>query len=186
MKRTRFCSKFPFDEAKAAEAAVQLIRFSGGTSMGRKRLLKLMYLADRTSIERHLWPIGGGKYSAMQRGPVLSEVYNLISEQIDWTKSRGPWKDLLRNGVYPKVDIAKNAEPAKLSDADLDILREIHERFKNHTDDELEDFTHTLPEWKNKQVGKSSKTIFIRELLDQFRVSDEEIEVIAKEIHSIA
>ena len=49
--------------------------------MNSMRLLKLLYIADRESLRETGRPITGGPVIAMERGPVLKEVYDLILGQ---------------------------------------------------------------------------------------------------------
>ena len=45
------------------------------------RVLKLLYLADRITLAETGRPITGGPVFVMKRGPVLTEVYDLIQGQ---------------------------------------------------------------------------------------------------------
>jgi uncharacterized phage-associated protein len=55
-----------------------LLRQDGVRCMNYMRLLKLLYIADRESLPRTGRPIVGGPVIAMERGPVLEEVFDLI------------------------------------------------------------------------------------------------------------
>ncbi len=69
---------FRIDTRKAIEAAATLLRLAPHRIMGRKRLLALLYIADRESLKRRGRPIVGGRLCAMDYGPIHSEVYDLI------------------------------------------------------------------------------------------------------------
>jgi uncharacterized phage-associated protein len=65
-----------FNEAKATEAACLLLRLRGG-KMSYIKLIKLLYLLDRTSLLRWGRPVTTDRYVSMDQGPVVSQVYNL-------------------------------------------------------------------------------------------------------------
>ena len=64
-----------FNERKAAQAAAWLLFRAGGT-MPLLKLMKLLYLAERRSLELHAEPLIGDRLVSMQHGPVLSRTYN--------------------------------------------------------------------------------------------------------------
>src|SRR3984893_13184309 len=81
-----------FNEAKATQAAVRLLRNRGGR-MSYMKLIKLLYLADREALARCGRPITTDTYVSMKHRPVLSQVLNLITEgenpalgQTGWVK----------------------------------------------------------------------------------------------------
>jgi hypothetical protein len=56
---------FRIDMQKAIEASATLLRLAHGRVMDRKRLLALLFLADRESLKETGRPIIGGKLSAV-------------------------------------------------------------------------------------------------------------------------
>ena len=66
-----------FNEAKATEAAARLIELRGG-KMSYRKLINLLYLADREALLRWGRPITTDRYVSMDHGPVVSNVYELI------------------------------------------------------------------------------------------------------------
>ena len=85
--------KFPFDKLRATAAAAVVVKKEGGCT-SYLRLIKLLYLADRKSIDQASHPIVGGNYVSMDHGPVISEVLNLVngSDEI--------WSSVLRKCGY--------------------------------------------------------------------------------------
>lgn len=69
---------FPLKVDKTIQAVGVLFRAEGVQRANCMRLLKLLYIADRESIREVGRPITGGAVVAMERGPVLEEVYDLI------------------------------------------------------------------------------------------------------------
>ena len=73
--------RFRFDERKTTEAAVALLLMEHSRRMDRVRLMKLLYLADRLSLERHDVPVCGDAYYSLPHGPVLTTALNLAKEE---------------------------------------------------------------------------------------------------------
>jgi uncharacterized phage-associated protein len=140
-----------FDEAKTAAAAAVLLNLAGGT-MPYIRLLKLLYMADRLAWGRLGEPITGDAYVAMEYGPVLSDTYNLIKAS-KVTSGDTPWlKAIAPAGEYG-VTLVSNVDEEELSDAEIAVLREIHNRFSkikssvtlvNHLHEELQEWDDPL------------------------------------------
>ena len=66
-----------FNQRKAAHAASVFLRLRGN-KMSYLKLIKLLYLLDRTALERWERPVTGDRYVSMKLGPVLSNVRDLI------------------------------------------------------------------------------------------------------------
>src|SRR5690606_22897948 len=79
--RTRPQFRPKFRDDKTTQAAVLFLQLRGG-KMSYMRLIKLLYLADREALIRWGTPITFDAYVSMDRGPVLSRTYELISEGV--------------------------------------------------------------------------------------------------------
>lgn len=151
---------------KAIQAAAALLRFEAGWKMGRMRLLKLLYLADRRCLKETGLPLLGDRAVAMDRGPLHGTIY-------DWIKGEGfdarEWSKHVRNSGPREVRLYGDPGNGKLSKHELDILNDISQQFVTCEDDELSDLTHGLPEYikanKNRQRG-SSRPIPIDDIID--------------------
>ena len=71
---------FRFSFEKRLQAAGVLLGLDGDR-MERIRLLKLLYIADRELLAETGRTITGDRVVAMDHGPVLSQVYDLIKGQ---------------------------------------------------------------------------------------------------------
>src|SRR5208283_5844116 len=69
-----------FNEAKATQAAARFLRFQGGR-MNYMKLIKLLYLLDRSALLTWGRPVTTDRYVSMDRGPVVSRILNLIREE---------------------------------------------------------------------------------------------------------
>jgi uncharacterized phage-associated protein len=169
--------KFRFNEARATEAASLLLQLSSGR-MTRLRLIKLLYFADRESLLRFGHPICGGKYVSMPHGPVLSNLYSIITNTL-WTESEGPWEEHFENIGSREIVLIKEAKPQKLSRAQIDVLNTVFERHRHLTDWQIRNLGHELPEYEDP--GKSSKEIPVKRILLAQKKSEEEIKEIAED-----
>ena len=122
-----------------------------GGQLSVLKLMKLMYIADRLSLEKHGHPITFDKMVSMDHGPVLSSVYNLAQGTIEghpkgwdyWIKERDGHDVAMRR----KMD---EEDLEELSDADIDILAETWKLVGHLNKWEIRDWTHqNLAEWKD-------------------------------------
>ncbi|NQT16152.1 MAG: SocA family protein [Planctomycetes bacterium] len=132
-----------FDAQKATQAAAVVMRRLG-KRISRLRLVKLLYIADRTAMKERGHPIVGGAVVAMTNGPVHSQVYDLIKgahpDEPLWSRhvtTEGP-RDLLLT-EEPGVD--------RLSEYEINILNEATDRHNELDDFDLAEATHSFGEW---------------------------------------
>lgn len=174
--------KFRFNERKAAQAASRLIKLSGG-EMNYMALLKLLYLIDRQALLRWGQPITGDDVVAMKRGPVLSRIFDLVSQK----KQDLPgslWHQFIpRPAPYVyTVEFDGAEDTSQLSAAELSLIDETFSLHREMSEDELVELTHQLPEWQDP--GVTSKPIPFESILRAENVSPEEIAAIAREVEA--
>lgn len=175
--------RFFFDIEKAVDAAAYLLELHGG-KMEWLKLLKLLYLADRTALERWNRPITGDRFVAMEKGPVLSIVYNLVKGEGE--KFQGMWSERIgemKNGeVYLRH--GKKANSEWLSDREAHLLKEIYRRFAGLKTFDLVDWIHAnMPEWspppgKHRAVPIETETVlkFLGKTADEIDAIETEAE----------
>src|SRR5437879_4780475 len=95
---------FRFNLNKTIQAAAVLLEREPGERMNYMRLLKLLYLADRESLKDRGRPICGSPAFAMERGPVLGTVLDLI-KGLDPDSDR--WAEFIRKDHYD-VELEKS------------------------------------------------------------------------------
>ena len=69
--------KFQLQPQKSVQVAAMFLRLHK-QPMHHLKLMKMLYMADRRSLEQIETTITGDRYVSMEFGPVLSNVYNLI------------------------------------------------------------------------------------------------------------
>ncbi len=146
---------FPFKPAKAIQAAAILLDLERTRQMGYYRLLKLLYLADRSHLKDTGRPIIGGRLVAMDKGPLHSAVYDLIKKQHfayqDWSRC------FLVDGR--NIEMIENPGNLELSKREIRTLRETSEKFADRDDEELGALTHGMAEYTQYHTGGTSTTI---------------------------
>lgn len=174
--------KLQFNETKATQAAAYLLKLRGGR-MSYMKLIKLLYLADRTALLRWGRPITTDSYVAMDRGPVLSRVLDLATDGDD-PSAPSVWSRYISEPV--NYEVAWESDPGRdeLSDAELNVLEEVFREHGAKSRWELVDFTHRLPEWQNPQGG--AIPISVRDILRAGGKTDIEIAAIEDEIEGLA
>jgi len=164
--------EFLFNEKKALAATAVLISDAGGR-IPYLRLIKLLYLADRLSIEKRGRPIIGGHYVSMDRGLVLSEVLDLIKYQIGEY-----WPHAIKKEGYI-VCLRNEVDYGSLSKEENDLLLFISNKYKRFDRWQIVRIIHDLPEWKDPKGG--SIPVTPEELLDKIGRTESEIENIRED-----
>lgn len=156
--------RFHFHQEKATQAMAVLLRRAGeAKTENYLKLLKILYYADRESLSRTGRPITGDKVFALDHGPVLSNVLDLIRDR---TFGSEEWARAI---VTEHTNIRLVCDPGndELSPFEIDILHEVWERYKDVEPFELVERTHALPEYKkNKPPEGSRREIPFEDILD--------------------
>lgn len=141
------------NERKVAQMAAYLIR-KDGERMSHLKLMKLLYLSDREAMARHGQPMTGDSVVAMPHGPVLSMTLNLMAGDVE--SNPGGWESWISDKENHEVSLRNpsfNPEDLDhLSQADMDVLDAIWDKFGHMGKYEIRDYTHNhCPEWQDPQ-----------------------------------
>ena len=175
-----FNSTDAFNSQKAAQVAAWFALRDNG-SINRLKLMKLMYLAERKTIEQYDMPMFMDKYVSMKHGPVLSRTYDMAKgETQDAT-----WREWIKSIGDFNLACAQKGEPDfnALSRANIKILETVWVQFGHLDQFELAELTHSqevCPEWEDP--GETSKTIPLKRILGF--MNKDKSEEIADEIES--
>jgi hypothetical protein len=160
---------FNIDKAIAATAC--LIEWKGG-SEDMFCLLKKLYLADRTALIRWGKPITGDRLAAMEKGPVVSGIYDLMKGK-GTEEDQIRWDDVIVRKQPYKIATRKTANKGALSIREKDVLEESR-RTIDAIRGSIPDWLHKhCPEWTDP--GKSSTTIDPSTILRLANKSEEDI-----------
>jgi len=167
-----------FSQEKATAAAAFFLKLRGGR-MSYLKLIKLLYLADRLALDRWGFNITTDRYVSMDQGPVVSNIYNLITQDEEqksfWSRFISPplgeWEVQLKSEDLPENQLSKAEEK---------LLHEVFGTYGTWNRWKLRDYTHDLPEWQNPHG--TSIPIQISEILKAQGASDEDIAGIIKDL----
>ena len=142
-------------------------------------LMKLLYLADREALLRFGKPITGDRVVAMKHGPVLSRIYDCVSQKKQEAPESEWHKFIPRPNAYMfTVRFSGVPETGELSQAELAVLDEIHAKFRGWNEWDLVAYTHKLREWRDPKG--TSVAIPFEDILRGAGVSEKDIEAVAE------
>jgi uncharacterized phage-associated protein len=134
----------------------------GVKNLGKTKLMKLFFFADREHLRRYGRPIFFDSYIKEKMGPVPSITYGIISsyndkEQDDFreeVKELLQWIEIEEKDVgytRPMMQFKKKREfdPEVFSKSELKILREVFTKFKEVTAEKVSELSHELPEYRS-------------------------------------
>ena len=153
---------FRFNVMKTIQAAAVLLKAESPHRLSRLRLLKLLYIADRSLLQQRARSITGDRPVAMDHGPVLTGTYELLKGEAYFSPQ---WEQYIQNEGR---DAVLKSEPGvgELSRYEIAKLHEVAARFRDCNDWEVAEFTHTFPEWVKNQPKKGTcKAIPIEDIL---------------------
>lgn len=154
----------PFHVEKVAQAAAVLLKTEDTRRMGRLRLLKLLYIADRERMQESGRPITGDRVVAMDHGPVLSQTYRLIRGEAMLTPQ---WERYIRTNGPRDVVLVEDPGVGKLTRKEIAKLHEVAKRYEEWDDYFIAKYTHSFPEYiKNEPPTGSCKNIPLDDVLE--------------------
>lgn len=174
--------KFEFREKKATQAAALFLQLRGG-AMNHMKLIKLLYILDREALLRWGAPVTFDRFVSMNNGPVLSSVLDRINAQVDPAHCTY-WHEYISERRRNTVKLKEFAGTDELSQAELNLAKEIYEEHGRRNRWDLVEFVHTFPEWEHPHG--SARPISYRSILEQGDYSPEEIDLIEEELRSVA
>jgi len=168
-----------FNIEKLIQACNYLIK-KNNSPLNYTKLIKMLYLADKESLHGSLQTITGDTYVSMDNGPVLSKLYDLIKGRHRDEKAQNLWNSRFILNDYDLVATTDQIPQNELSAFEMQILDQIHDRFKDYNVWKMIDYVHNnCPEWKNPEG--SALTIQPKEILESIGKSIEEIDWILSE-----
>lgn len=159
-----------FSPLKMIQAAGVLFSQHGG-QMGRLRLIKLLYIADRESlVERHRF-ISHDTFVAMDNGPVLSHTYNLLKGM---TLESSQWDQYFQKvNLHWEMKMIQSPPRGLLSRWEIAKLEDVSTKLADQDDYDLVSITHGFQEWiENAPPAKSCKTIPLRDIIRAVGLDD--------------
>lgn len=155
--------KFKLDSRKAIEVVAILAGQSPDHKIGRKRLLALLYIANRECLKKSGRPMLGGRLMAMKYGPIHGDVYDLIQNR-EGADGGPEWSKHFHAEGY---NIVLDDDPGKnvLSRFESRILTEVLKRYENDDDWDVALQTHVFTEYKSVFAKGRARTIPLEQII---------------------
>lgn len=147
---------YTFEIRKTIQAVACLMHAEGASQMTRMRVCKLLYLADRQSIEEHGAPITGDRMIAMEFGPVLSKVLDLCKNNARPEEQQSLWNAHFAQGEGWDVYLVNDPGCGALTRYEKQTIEDVARRFIEIRTHRLSDWSHGLPEWQQHFPGGKS------------------------------
>ena len=139
------------------------------------KLVKLIYLADRLSLERRGVPIVGGAYYSMKNGPVPTDVLDLINEGRLYGVEDNRWEEHISARAEHEVSLKKTPPYDELSASELRLLDEVHREHGQSNQWQLVQWCHeNCAEWTPLKAGR--KPIQLSDIGEALGMADRNIE----------
>lgn len=112
---------FRFNLPKATEVACEFLERAGG-QIHVMKLVKLVYLLDRLSLDRRGIPVVGGDYLSMRNGPVTSELLDLINAGRLNGEADARWETAISDRINHEVKLEAKPEREHLSATEVELV----------------------------------------------------------------
>ncbi len=144
--------KFSFDIKKTI-AALGFLARRQGAKLDMFLSIKRLYAADRHALKSWGKTITGDKMVSMDKGPVLSTVYNLFKGEGTADNLR-EWRSYFGDTVNNTIHLKRPANLEILSEEETDALEAAQDEIGSVAPWDLADFLHDLyPEWEDPHGG---------------------------------
>jgi uncharacterized phage-associated protein len=160
-----------FDEKAATQAAAFFLSKAGGR-LNLMKLIKLLYFADREAIAARGVSITGDDAYAMDNGPVLTRIYDLMKGALIRTRCKY-WSEHISERDGFDVSLMLDPGSASLSEIETEILGRVWDKLGRLDQWELSRLSHALPEWS--APDGSSRRIPLARILEAMGVPKEKI-----------
>jgi uncharacterized phage-associated protein len=138
---------FRFDTAKATEVACLFLEKAGG-QVNVMKLVKLIYLLDRLSLDRRGIPVVGGDYLSMRNGPVTSELLDMLNAGRLFGDKDTRWEECISDRQNHDVRLEKQPAREHVSDAEVTLAAEIWDQHGGKDQWQLVEWCHAnCQEW---------------------------------------
>lgn len=155
---------FNFNCKKAIQAVAFLLKQNHETnnSDNYMRLLKLLYFADRKSLEETGNPITGDRFVAMKNGPTLSELLNLVKQQ---SVNSSEWDKYIQREGY-NIRLINDPGNDELCRYEIELLSKIWQQYREKGEWDVANESEQLQEFIKNPPGESSRDIFLSDVLE--------------------
>ena len=157
-----------FRSRKAAQICAYFATQNGGT-IEKLKLIKLVYLSERKFLSEYHNPMLFDEFYSLPHGPICSSTLNGIDGIIHETL----WDEYTaRNGnIVVAVRSVERSDMDHVSDAEMQVLRDIWQTFSGMTASQIRNYTHeNCPEYT--ETEKARIPISYRQILEALGEQD--------------
>jgi transcriptional regulator with XRE-family HTH domain len=115
----------------------------------KTKLAKLAYLVDFKWFYDNLQPLSGLAYRRIPHGPVPDQYFRVIDELYESGAIT-----IENKGTAFMIKANENAPTSQLKEKEINIIKDVSERWKDRNTQEIEDFTHEQLPWKICRAGE--------------------------------
>jgi uncharacterized phage-associated protein len=156
-------SEYGFSEKKATQAAAILLNDLPGKQMDFYSFLKLLYIADRMSLQETGTSLINDDLIAMDEGPLPDIVYNCIKGQ---AARCAFWREHIRREEEGyALSVMRDPGDSELCDYEIQLLHRVALEYGRKTWYELRKLTHEFAEYVTNYVEGTSRPIPLRDVL---------------------
>ena len=171
-----------YDEVKATQVGTMLLDLNNN-EMDYLKFIKLLYNIERESINRWTRPLFFDDLYSMQHGQVVSKTLDRTKPENQGVETF--WREHIVNSNN-NVRQIRSANTDKLSRAEISLIKEMFEKYKDKTALQMREEHHTpslFPEWKDP--GDSNIKTPYDVLLKVLAKTDEQIQDFKAELSRI-
>jgi uncharacterized phage-associated protein len=170
---------FRFNMRKATEVASLFIKMEGG-KLNVMKLVKLVYLLDRTSIARRGIPVVGGIYYSLRNGPVTSELLDVINAGKLADDSDSSWEQYISDRDQHEIALQKDVPIDFISESEIKLIEETYQEHGAKDQWQIRDWCHqNCGEWTSLPAGR--ERIMVEEIAVNVGKSAAEVKRITEE-----
>lgn len=148
--------RYIFNKEKALEVISFLIFYNEG-SLNCKKLLALLYLADRKALTESAISITTDSYMITGNG-IIPVMYLSILKRMCLKENNTAMK---QDGLY--IISTETPTPCYTSQYELDILKEISDKYKDK--ESMSEVIRSLPEWHD--TFGSAMPLYIKDIIEK-------------------
>ncbi|MHC6203044.1 Panacea domain-containing protein [Breznakiellaceae bacterium SP9] len=149
------------------------------------KLIKLLYLADKETLDVTNSSMTGDTYVSMPNGPVLSQLYDLIKGKYKDKEAQSLWNSRFMVDAYNLIAVTNRIPTGELSKFEVNVLDTLYQQFKDSDYNDMIQYVHSnCPEWLDP--NGSSVPIEMEDILKSIGKTEQEIKWIIDEQKTFA
>ena len=154
-----------FSEDRAIGMVSLFLEKSASRRLNDLVLMKILYISERRSLEQTNTLISDSSFASLPKGPVTSEVLNLMKGNRRSEKWEHHFK-FLRKGQGVDENTVELCEPfdyrEELSIFEMKLLNSVWDEFGSQEKWDLVELTHDFPEWEKKALENERAGLYQR------------------------